>query len=203
MTLIDASGCDPSNDRCVTVNVRLDLAVNGVMETTAGVTLTTPLGDLTLNFVDSYAMNPPGNGQSCAVYTASFPAGWYVQTGAVYTLTTATSMGVASSSVTAPGGPVSFVSGCNYLFWTGDGNNDGAFWGAAARCSGVTVYYPTHSAGDLASPFDLYGTLGANESGCSYLVNLLLQNRNWTITNATSPTGFHVRMYYPVTCTKP
>ena len=197
---IIATDCDPATDRCGNAVGFIYLAVNGVPDATAGVTLTTPHGDLPLTLIggceDSYSET------YFTCYRNDFPTGWGVRKGDVFTLTTNTSIGVASSSVTAPGGPVSMSPDCRYVYWSGEGNND--TMDAYSRCASRDWYLDTSwSTSDIASPYDLYANLDHGDS-CGYDVWLALQNRNWDVLGATSVTGFHVRCdYFYLHCSEP
>jgi hypothetical protein len=90
--------------------VQLPLSVNGSAETTAIVTFTTPNGTISMPFISS--------GSGLALYQANNVN--YLP-GQPYTLTSVTSIGTATATVTATG-PVSFSANGQTVYFTDGGN---------------------------------------------------------------------------------
>jgi hypothetical protein len=120
------------------------LSVNGLAETTAGITITTPSGDVPMTF-----MYGPGSNMFMVGNSVVY------QPGGAYTLNITTSIGNASATVTAPNGTLSLASDGSGATWTEEGNHDYAYVtdeSAPVTLPGLWTYNSQSFTSDLASP---------------------------------------------------
>jgi hypothetical protein len=142
------------------------LCVNGGPEAAAGVTFFTPSGSVKLPYI-----NTQGN------------AAWYqtnttlpYAAGQPYTMVTSTSIGIASATVTAPGGSVSVTPDGSELTWASEGNIDNLYVDYTATGS-----YSYSTVGNINSPYMIPSS--AYPGPGTYLLYVFNEN-NVSVNNA-------------------
>jgi len=171
-------------------NATLMMAVNLAAETTAGVTLTTSLGDVPLTYV--------GSSNYGSYQLAQFSAAPFTyQPGDTYTMTTVTSIGAATAVLQAPGGGVSLTADGKTATWAYDGNRD--FYSSSRITPSFNTFFSGNLTADVDSPLTLdpaaYPTAG------TYSVQIHPQSSLDSITGGTLGTPFTIQQVvtFPVT----
>ena len=163
------------------------LAVNGQAVTTAGVTLSGTFSGSPLA-MPSDGNSYPISGKNYALYQAF---GVSYQPGQTYTLTTVTTAGTASASVTAPG---------NIAFAALDSHGavTQVAWGTSGSYNAVYVQensptsQQTFSTSVSGSPVTLPGTASPDGSGSIYTVTVQVERDLYTVTGADFSSSFQV-----------
>jgi hypothetical protein len=166
------------------------MILNGMPESTCGVTVTGPNGSAPVTYIDTFAivMEP----QIYANYGTNITAFSY-QVGATYTLTTTTSIGTATASMVAPGNFIVASNG-SQVTWITPGNYNGVF---VANPLGNFVF-DQQPCVDINSPVNIPSSVYSSLIG-NYSIGAGCQN----ITSAISGgSGFYtVADYYQTTYT--
>jgi len=164
------------------------LSVNGAAETTAGVTLTTPNGDIPFTCVY------PGTTASTYYPATGFTIPYVA--GGTYTMTTTTSIGVASATLTAPGDSVTLsADGFTASWGPVEGNED---YIEIRYQSTRPSYYTFQSyliTTDLQSPYQI--PTSAYPLAGNYSVQIVPQNTTYDIAGAASGSRFTIKKYCP------
>lgn len=153
------------------------LSVNGAVETTCAVTLTTPSGNV------PFAYSGPSSYPNYAIYSPTTPI--LYQPGGTYTMTTITSIGTATASLTAPGGGVSISPDGLTTSWNVEGNED---YLNIKQTGGGYTYQSINYTMDLDSPFSVPAS--AYPAPGSYYVWLAAENTNYNVTGAAPGSYF-------------
>ncbi len=156
----------------------LSLAVNGSPESTAGVTLTTPSGNVPFTY--------SGVNGSMAAYS---PASSFTYIpGGTYTMTTVTSIGTATASLVAPG-PVSIAPDGSQASWTYEGNED--YVTVQELFSPYNFTLQTYNlTSDVDSPYSIPAS--AYPASGNYSVFPVAQSSTYNVTNAAAGSRFTV-----------
>ncbi len=170
----------------------LVLAVNGNPETTAGVTLVTPEGNIPIP--SSGVIDAPNSElYSLTLGSLSLP----YDAGSPYSVIIATSIGTVTSTVIAPGGNVSVSSNGVTVAWNTNGNFD---WVQNAPATYTAAYTGYDSPRGITSPF-IFPTSAYPFTG-QYIVNLYLANAGpLTGTNLNSTALFQIEDDHSFTIT--
>ena len=151
-------------------------SVNHLAEPSAGVTLTGPGFTIPLPYSGTVSCFNSSVTYTYAEFNA-FGITWPYQPGGVYVLTVNTSIGVASSAVTAPGGIVISKDGLN-ANWTVEGDTGGI---GVNSPSSVCTY---SDSGNLISPFSIPVSAYSAGSG-NYVVTTSCSQTTTNIVNGS------------------
>jgi hypothetical protein len=144
----------------------LYLQANGQALTNATVYLTG--GGLSTPVTEVYEGTPvTESGQPYAQYIAGLPS---YDGGGVYTMTSVTSVGTASDSVTAPGGSMTVTSNGSQASWSANGSSGILFVLSAPNGGGTEIY---QSPNTITSPFNIPATVYSAPGTYSVEIQLL------------------------------
>jgi hypothetical protein len=166
------------------------VAVNDATEPSAGVTLTTPNGDVQLPFSSDF-MTDSSQFQNPIVY----------QPGGVYTIHVATSIGTVSCTLSAPAGTIYIAPDGSTASWTEEGTNDAVVVQSEAV---TTVNHITYNSAvytsDLSSPFTIPAE--AYPIPGTYIVSVLNANMTFNFTGTVARSAFSVGKSQAITIVK-
>ena len=151
----------------------LYLSVNGVLEATAGVTLTTPSGNVPYTFIAG------GSGRGSYAYYGNSVTFVY-QAGQPYTLTTVTSIGTATATVIAPGGNFTLAPDDSWISWLVEGNED------FVRVMNLAMLGFTYDSETITADIDSVFSIppSAYPSPGNYQLTFHAQTSNYSVTGA-------------------